>query len=136
MQSKTVWCNGSFDVIHYGHFKLLEYAASLGELHVGIDSSERIKEKKGSDRPFHTWSQRSEILLGFKFVHQTYFFGDDETLSTLIRILSPDIMVIGGDYRDKIIIGRKYIKEVVYFDRIEGLSTTNILNSWDTNANR
>jgi D-beta-D-heptose 7-phosphate kinase/D-beta-D-heptose 1-phosphate adenosyltransferase len=132
---KIVWCNGSFDVIHYGHFKLLEYAASLGELHVGIDSSERIRDKKGKDRPFHTWSQRSQILLGFKFVHQTYFFGDDDTLSNLIKTISPDIMVIGGDYRDKPIIGVEHIKKVVYFDRIEGLSTTNIINSWDTQKN-
>lgn len=133
---KTIWCNGSFDVIHYGHFKLLEYAGSLGELHVGIDSSNRIKEKKGEDRPFHTWNQRSEIIKGFRFVHQTYFFADDETLRTIMRLIAPDIMVIGSDYKDKEIIGREFIKEVIYFDRIEGFSTTNILNGWDTQRNQ
>jgi D-beta-D-heptose 7-phosphate kinase/D-beta-D-heptose 1-phosphate adenosyltransferase len=132
---KTIWCNGSFDVIHYGHFKLLEYAGSLGELHVGIDSSYRIREKKGEDRPFHNWSQRSEILRGFKFVKQTYFFGDDETLCSIMRLISPHIMVIGSDYKDKPIIGREYVKEIIFFDRIEGFSTTNILNKWDTNTN-
>lgn len=133
---KTIWCNGSFDVIHYGHFKLLEYAGSLGELHVGIDSSGRIKEKKGESRPFHNWQQRSEIIKGFRFVHQTYFFADDETLRTIMRLIAPDIMVIGSDYKDKEIIGREFIKEVIYFDRIEGLSTTNILNEWDTQRNQ
>jgi len=132
---KKIWCNGSFDVIHYGHFKLLEYAGSLGELHVGLDSSGRIKEKKGEGRPYHSYIQRSEIIKGFKFVNQTYFFNDDDMLRTIIRIIQPDIMVIGSDYKDKEIIGREYIKEVFYFDRIEGLSTTNILKIWNINTN-
>lgn len=132
MKKKTVWCNGSFDVIHYGHFKLLEYAGSIGTLHVGLDSSRRIKEKKGEDRPFHTWEQRREILEGFLFVQEVHYFDTDNELRYLMEKISPDFMVIGGDYRDKIIIGREFVKEVVYFDRIGELSTTNILKQWDT----
>lgn len=129
---KTVWCNGSFDVIHYGHFKLLELASSMGVLHVGLDSSRRIKEKKGELRPFHTWEQRKEILFGFKFVHAVYYFDTDDELRRVMSFVSPDFMVIGGDYRDKPIIGREFVKQVVYFDRIEELSTTKILKQWDT----
>lgn len=40
---KKVWTNGTFDVLHVGHLKLLEYAASFGELTVGIDSDKRVK---------------------------------------------------------------------------------------------
>lgn len=127
-----VWCNGSFDVIHYGHFKLLEYAASYGDLHVGLDSSKRIQEKKGKNRPFHTWEQRREILMGFKFINNVYFFDSDETLTGLIKMISPDFMVIGSDYRDKEIIGVNYVKNLVYFERIKDFSTTKILNVWDT----
>lgn len=129
---KKVWCNGSFDVIHYGHFKLLEYAASHGDLHVGLDSSERIAEKKGSDRPFHTWEQRRQILMGFRFVKSVYFFDSDDTLIEIMKSLSPDVMVIGSDYRDKKIIGVDYVKDLVYFERIENFSTTKILDSWGT----
>jgi cytidyltransferase-like protein len=124
-----IWCNGSFDVIHYGHFKLLEYAALLGELHVGIDSSRRIREKKGDGRPFHTWIQRSEIIKAFRFVHQTYYFDDDESLIQIIKLVEPSIMVIGSDYKNKPIIGSQFLKEIIYFDKIEGLSTTKILNN-------
>ena len=49
-----VWVNGTFDVLHVGHLKLLEYSASFGELRVGIDSDKRVQELKGNDRPFNT----------------------------------------------------------------------------------
>lgn len=129
---KTIWCNGTFDVLHYGHFKLLEYASSLGTLSVGIDSDRRIKEKKGADRPFHNIIQRREILEGLRFVNKVYEFDSDEELTAIIKSISPDIMVIGSDYTNKKIIGNQYIKQIFYFDRLENLSTTNILNKWET----
>jgi rfaE bifunctional protein nucleotidyltransferase chain/domain len=129
---KTIWCNGTFDVLHYGHFKLLEYASSLGTLNVGIDSDRRVKEKKGIDRPFHSLNQRREILEGLRFVNKVYEFDSDDELTSIIQSISPDVMVIGSDYTDKKIIGSEYIKQIVYFSRLENLSTTNILNKWET----
>jgi len=41
---KKIWINGCFDVLHYGHFKLIDYAKSLGDLMIGIDSDERIRQ--------------------------------------------------------------------------------------------
>ena len=48
---KKIWVNGSFDILHVGHIRLLEYASLFGSIRVGIDTDERIKEKKGKDRP-------------------------------------------------------------------------------------
>jgi cytidyltransferase-like protein len=59
---KKVWVNGSFDILHVGHIRQLEYAASLGSVRVGIDTDERIKEKKGKDRPYNTLKDRIEFL--------------------------------------------------------------------------
>ena len=43
---KKVWVNGSFDILHLGHLRLLEYASLFGEVRVGVDTDERIREKK------------------------------------------------------------------------------------------
>ena len=49
---KTIFVNGTFDLLHPGHVSLLNWAKSLGDyLVVGIDTDERVKEKKGSSRP-------------------------------------------------------------------------------------
>jgi len=48
---KTVFVNGTFDVLHTGHLLLFEYAKSFGDhLIVAIDSDERVREKKRTNK--------------------------------------------------------------------------------------
>ena len=62
-----VFVNGTFDVLHPGHINLLKAARELGNyLLVGIDTDARVKEKKGSDRPFNDQNNRKYILENIK----------------------------------------------------------------------
>ena len=129
MKSTRVFVNGTFDVLHYGHFRLLEAAAELGnKLYVAIDTDERIKEKKGEHRPFHTIMERKEMLESIKWVDNVFAFGSDNELITLIRAIDPDIYVIGSDYKNKPIVGSEYLRNIVFIPRIEKFSTTKIMN--------
>jgi rfaE bifunctional protein nucleotidyltransferase chain/domain len=123
-----VWMNGCFDILHYGHFRMIEYAASLGTLIIGIDTDERVKIMKGDDRPYHTLEQRIFNLRNIKGVYTVVTFNTDEELVEIIKSYNPDVFVIGSDYKNKPIIGGEYTKEIRFFDRIEGFSTTKILN--------
>jgi D-beta-D-heptose 7-phosphate kinase/D-beta-D-heptose 1-phosphate adenosyltransferase len=123
-----IWINGCFDVLHYGHFRMIEYAASLGEmLVIGIDSDERVKKMKGENRPFHTETQRKFNLMQIKGVSNVVIFDSDETLRSQIELYKPNIFVIGSDYANKPIIGGNHADEIRFFDRIKDLSTTKIL---------
>ena len=129
MKSTKVFVNGTFDVLHYGHFKLLEAAAQLGDkLYVAIDTDERIKEKKGEHRPFHNIMERKEMLESIVFVDKVFKFDSDEELITLIRAINPDVYVIGSDYKDKPIVGMEYLRNIVFIPRIEKFSTTKIMS--------
>ena len=124
-----VWINGCFDVLHHGHFKLIDYAKSFGgQLKIGIDSDRRVKESKGESRPFHTQNQRIFNLLQIEGVTDIVIFDSDKELSNLIKKYQPDIFVIGEEYRDKGIIGRKHAKKIEYFPKVEGFSTTGLLD--------
>ena len=126
---KSIWINGCFDVLHNGHFQLIQYASGFGDrLFIGIDSDRRVKELKGDDRPFHTAEQRKYNLECIKGVHQIFIFDTEEQLRSLIRQINPDVFVIGSDYMYKPIIGGEWAKEIKFFDRIEGLSTTKLLD--------
>jgi rfaE bifunctional protein nucleotidyltransferase chain/domain len=125
---KKVWINGCFDVLHYGHFKLIDYAKSLGDLMIGIDSDERIKQMKGEDRPFHTEGQRVFNLMQIRDVDKIVVFDSDDSLRKHLETYEPDIFVIGSDYIDKPIIGREFAKEIKFFQRVDTLSTSKILN--------
>jgi D-beta-D-heptose 7-phosphate kinase/D-beta-D-heptose 1-phosphate adenosyltransferase len=130
-----VWVNGTFDVLHIGHIKLLEYASTLGTLRVGIDSDNRVREKKGEGRPYNGIEDRMEFIRSIRFVDSVVSFDSDDTLIDCIKEYDPDIFVIGSDYKDKKIIGGEFSKKIVFFERINGLSTTNILNHGN-NSNR
>jgi len=131
---KKVWVNGSFDILHVGHIKLLEYASLFGSVRVGIDTDERIKEKKGPNRPYNTLEDRVEFLYGIKYVTDVVTFDSNEELIEQIRIYSPDLMVIGDDYSYHTIIGIEFIPEVKFFEKIPGKSTSKILNYGKTNS--
>ena len=128
---KNVWVNGTFDVLHMGHIKLLERAsfeAAGGLVAVGIDTDRRVKELKGDSRPVNNEMNRSSFLGAIKYVDCVYLFDTDKDLKTCIKSFKPDLMVIGEDYRDKPIIGSEYINEIIYVERYEGLSSSDIIN--------
>ena len=130
-----VWVNGTFDVLHIGHVRLLEYASSLGSLRVGIDSDKRVKELKGKDRPFNTLQDRIEMLLSLKYVNDVKSFDSREEMINLIKSWEPDYMIVGSDYKNKPVIGSEFTKNLLFFDRLEKHSTSKIL-SYDSDNNR
>jgi rfaE bifunctional protein nucleotidyltransferase chain/domain len=127
---KLVWVNGCFDVLHRGHFEMLEYAKSLGNyLMVGIDSDQKVKKDKGNDRPFNNVEDRKFALESIRHVDKVLIFESKAELEFLIRQLEPDYMVVGSDWKGKEVVGEQYCTELKFFDRIDGYSTTNILES-------
>lgn len=124
-----VWLNGTFDVLHMGHIKLFEYARSLdGEVHVGVDTDERIRSMKGDGRPVNNLWNRVDFLNSIKYIDKVHIFGSDEELTMTIKDLSPKWMVIGNDYVGKKIIGREHIGQVIFLPRYQGLSSSAIIN--------
>lgn len=123
--------NGSFDIIHFGHLKLLEHARSYLDsfVYVLIDSDRRIRELKGNLRPINNQDERKFLLQSLIYVDKVDIFDSDQELENLIQQFGPDIMVKGSDYRDKPIIGSKYCKHIDYYDRIEKFSTTAKIHS-------
>jgi D-beta-D-heptose 7-phosphate kinase/D-beta-D-heptose 1-phosphate adenosyltransferase len=119
---KKIFVNGTFDILHAGHLALLFYARSLGDsLTVAIDSDQRVRSLKGSNRPINSQSERAQLLAALKSVDQVEIFNSDEELCQLIA--RHDLMVKGSDYRDQHIVGKELI-DIVFFDKIPGYSSS------------
>jgi len=123
-----VWVNGTFDVLHVGHVSLLQFASLFGKVRVGIDTDRRVKELKGDDRPVNNWNDRCLMLKELRSVKEVVGFDSDEELEKQIKTFKPDYCVIGSDYKDKKVIGSQYCKKLIFFDKIDGYSTTKILS--------
>lgn len=125
----TIWVNGCFDVLHAGHIEMLKYASKLGQrVVVGLDTDERVQQSKGFDRPINTLNYRKTVMESIRYVDEVVSFGSDEALRNAIQWSGASIMVVGEEYKDRV-IGSELVKEVKYFKRIGNLSTTNIISA-------
>ena len=125
---KKVWTNGCYDVLHVGHIRLFEYARSLGDaLIVGIDSDRRVRELKGDSSPINNERDRREVLLSNRNIEDVVIFDSPEELCNLIKDKEIHTMVVGDDYKNRRVVGSQHAKSVVFFEKISGFSTTNII---------
>jgi rfaE bifunctional protein nucleotidyltransferase chain/domain len=133
---KIVFTNGCFDIIHRGHVELLKFARSLGDvLVVGLNDDESVRRLKGENRPINTLEDRALVLLSIRWVDFVVPFSED-TPERIIREISPDVLVKGGDYRMEDIAGADFVLSkggrVEIFNYLEGYSTTSIIKKiWE-----
>lgn len=128
---KIVFTNGCFDILHLGHVDYLSKAADCGDvLIVGVNSDASTKMlNKGSNRPIQDQLSRSTIIASLHFVDAVVVF-DEETPYELIKVIQPDVLVKGADYKVEQIAGHDIVLkrggEVKLIEIVKGYSTTAI----------
>lgn len=128
---KLVFTNGCFDLIHVGHVRYLEEAKSKGDiLIVGLNSDSSVTALKGPKRPIMTQEDRTEILSALSSVDAVVIFSESSPLK-LVEALKPDILVKGGDWDPKDIVGsemvKKYGGKVLSLSFVSGQSTSGLI---------
>jgi len=123
---KIVFTNGCFDILHAGHVKYLRQARRLGDvLIVGLNSDKSVSSIKPG-RPINSEKNRAELLAGLAAVDYVVVFSE-KTPYNLIKVLKPDILVKGGDWKKEDIIGSDIAKETLSLPFVKGISTTKII---------
>lgn len=128
---KIVFTNGCFDILHRGHIEYLAQAANHGDiLLIGLNTDNSVRRIKGNSRPVQDQLARAMVLASLQFVSAVILF-DEDTPYELIKIVNPDVLVKGSDYKTEDIVGYDIVTakggEVVTIDFIEGYSTTSII---------
>ena len=122
---KIVFVNGCFDVLHPGHIALFQYAKSLGDyLIVAIDSDEKVALDKGFDRPIFSMEDRRFVLESIECIDIVHTFNSRRSLENLLECIKPDILVVGSDWKNGVVVGREHAKEVKFFERQGDYSTS------------
>ena len=130
---KIVFTNGCFDILHVGHVRLLQAARRLGDLLVvGLNSDRSVREIKGPDRPINGEAKRAEVMAALAAVDFVTLFDEADPLE-LIKLLKPQVLVKGGDWKPEAIIGSDLVTagggKVVVFPYQEGDSTTGLVEA-------
>jgi len=121
---KVVFTNGCFDILHVGHVKYLQIAKSFGDiLIVGLNSDESVSRLKGPTRPVNIAEDRAYLLAALEAVDFVVPFTED-TPYNLIKMIEPDVLVKGGDYEGKAVVGTEFAGELKLVEFVDGKSTT------------
>lgn len=128
----VVFTNGCFDLIHKGHILYLEEASQQGDkLIVAINADKSVSKLKGKHRPIKDEDNRSLIMAAFSFVDLIVIF-HEETPLELIEMITPDVLVKGGDWSPDQIVGSEHVinhgGSVLSLQFVEGYSTTALEN--------
>lgn len=128
---KVVFTNGCFDLLHIGHVRYLKEARSLGDiLVVALNTDASVRKLKGPERPVQLEDDRAEILSSLVCVDYTLLF-DEETPERIIKLIKPDILVKGGDWKVDQIVGAPFVQSyggtVKSLPFVDGRSTTNLI---------
>jgi len=127
----VAFTNGCFDLLHYGHIKYLKSAKKMSDiLIVGINTDASIKRIKGKNRPITPLAQRMQIISALEVVDYVISFSED-TPYNLIKEIKPDLLIKGGDWDTKEIVGKDIVEsyggKVITIPYIKGISTTGII---------
>ena len=132
--NRIVFTNGCFDILHRGHIEYLAAAADLGsKLIIGLNSDASVSRLKGSGRPINSFQDRALALAALRFTDAIVEFDEDTPLN-LIRMITPDFLVKGGDYSHNEIVGASDVEanggQIVIISFTEGYSTTSFLKKF------
>ncbi len=128
----VVFTNGCFDLLHPGHLHVIREASRLGDrLVVALNTDASVSRLKGPRRPLLPLDMRAELVASLRWVDAVTSF-DEDTPEALIRLLTPDILVKGGDYRPEDVVGRDWVEQhggrVVVVPLREGYGTTTLIH--------
>ncbi len=132
-REKIVTTNGSFDILHAAHVRLLEIAREKGKgLIVLLNSDDSIRRFKGDKRPIIKQEDRAYMLSALSCVDYVVIFDEDKPLKVL-QIIRPSIHVKGGSYipervREEEELVKSWGGKLVCLDLEEGYSSTNVIN--------
>jgi len=124
---KRVLTYGTFDLLHYGHIRLLQRAKAQGDYLIVALSTDDFNMLEKDKRTYHCFERRKEMLEALRVVDLVIPEESWEQKAGDVKRYEVDLVVMGGDWAgsDKF----EYLKEmceVVYLDRTQGISTTQI----------
>ena len=126
MKYKKALLFGTWDPIHFGHIMLFRRAKKIADkVIVAIDSDELIKDVK-KRKPFFSFMRRMEDVLAIRYVDSIVMESKELNKKHWIKVLKPDILIKGDDWKGKKWSGEGLGVKVKYFPYTKEINSTKI----------
>jgi len=131
LKYNVAFLNGVFDILHPGHLDLINFAKDISKkVIIGINSDKSTKKIKGNKRPINNEENRKQTLLNLANVDEVIIF-KEVTPSKLIKMVKPDLIVRGDDYKENLVRKRDNINkniDIKILKKTKNYSTTKLIN--------
>jgi len=124
---KRVLTYGTFDLLHWGHIRLLKRAKAQGDYLIVALSTDEFNQREKSKKTYHNYKTRKKMLEAIRYVDLVIPEDSWEQKQSDVQKYEIDIVVMGSDWTgsDRF----EYLKDsckVLYLPRTEGISTSKI----------
>ncbi len=123
---KRILTYGTYDLLHYGHIRLLKRAKELGDYLIVALSTDEFNAIKGK-KAYHNYETRKKMLEAIRYVDLVIPENNWNQKIDDVKKYYVDVTVMGDDWKgnDKFEELKEYC-DVIYLPRTEGVSTTKI----------
>lgn len=116
----------AFDLLHAGHIAMLEEAKSQCDyLIVGLHTDPTL-DRPAKNRPIQSTFERYIQLKGCRFVDEVIPYDTEADLLNLLKIVKPDIRILGVEYKDRDYTGKELGIKVYYNTRDHTYSSSEL----------
>jgi len=126
MRYRRALCFGTFDPLHYGHIRLFERAHRLADKVFAVAEAGSVIQAEKGREPLSSDDDRLKDLRAIKYLSGVAIRTEEFDRETWVKIIDPDVLIVGSDHEGKWTEGEKLGVPIVYLKRTEGISSTTL----------
>lgn len=132
---KRILTYGTFDLLHWGHIRLLKRAKAMGDYLIVAASTDEFVQEKGARASYHSFKVRKAMLEAVRYVDLVIPEASWEQKAEDVRRYRADVVVMGSDWEGSPRFeSLRSVCDVEYLPRTEGVSTSQIRKDLLTEA--
>jgi len=126
---KVGFVASTFDLVHPGHMLMLKDAKTQCDYLIAAIQLDPSIDREGKNKPIQSIEERQIMLKGIKYIDEIYVYTTEVELLALLKVLKPDIRIMGSDWQGKPFTGYELDIPIHWHDRnVHTFSTTNLRN--------
>ena len=116
-----------FDLLHAGHILMLKDAKEqCDKLIVGLQTDPSIDRPLTKNKPIQSLRERKIQLEAVRYVDDIFVYETESDLIDLLKLVKPDVRILGSDYKDESFTGDDLNIPIYYHERDHDYSSSDL----------
>ena len=116
-----------FDLLHAGHILMLKDAKEqCDKLIVGLQTDPSIDRPLTKNKPIQSLRERKIQLEAVRYVDDIFVYETESDLIDLLKLVKPNVRILGIDYKDEKFTGDDLNKPIYYHERNHDYSSSDL----------